>query len=544
MTNLMKINEPSSLSYNNKNDDNFPLFSLILIFFVSLLTSVAYITLINGLQNNQYFAVYTIGYFIMNFLVWVSFAFIFFYNSKTDIEWELIRRSIFIILLVSLMSAYVSTISERLFTLLFGFSNSNDGEIIAYYVYLVPTVEEFCKFFPIFFLFRNYIRIKDNAGHSVYKFIISKRQLLIYSIVIGAFFDLFKHFQTYSMISDSKFFVNFIFLRSISPIMAVTSLIFSLGANYILFNYRDAERDQKTNKNKWLYIGGFFIIVSIMIHSLWNYADVSFSPNSELIFEVVISLLFLIFCFILIKKPVICSKCKLEHAFGLCPSELSDNMLYNKILSHKQVYSNDYAIASNFILCPNCGLQTFDGQVCYSCGSWPKIQCSNCNQVVSVFANRCWSCGMPIPSLFDKMHSSSPSFYASLAVGVSRLIGTGILISVIISIINLDNSPMELGFEILLLIIFIVFSTTIFWYFLEKRRMTSIFISIIVTSSIFFVVVIQSIFFAVLSLISIFNFTKLLFGIAVLVSSLSLLFLSFVYFRGIIRGESLIISSD
>ncbi|MHA1304494.1 MAG: zinc ribbon domain-containing protein, partial [Candidatus Heimdallarchaeaceae archaeon] len=367
-----------------------PLFKMIPIFILMFILSFLYIYFYDTLVSTEYFQVITIIYLVCNFLIWILLPLTFFFFARTEVEWSILKHSATLVIVMGVLSTYLVLIVERLFLL---FSYSAEGLDFLYVLGIVPVVEEISKFFPIFILSKHYIRIKQDGQVISKRLVVSKRQIIFYGLFFGGFFSLFEHFFLYSSLFSNEGIEALIFHRTLFPLHLVTSVIFAFGMSSLLFQ----QRKIKSYKN--IMIAFATVFMAFGIHSLWNYLTINNLLSLMKIIGWISVGVYLLFSFSLLIKPNICPDCGIEHKKGECSLTSSIKVPLSEIQKRKALFSDEFDVSDEFTTCPRCGIQLFDGLVCYSCGSWPKLQCANCNQVVPAFARRCWACGSTLPTL-------------------------------------------------------------------------------------------------------------------------------------------------
>ncbi|UJG40256.1 MAG: zinc ribbon domain-containing protein [Candidatus Heimdallarchaeum aukensis] len=470
------------------------------------------------------------------FLLWSLTSSFFYFLNKTEHEVKIFVSTISLLIVMAILSTYLISIMERIFILIT--STKDKLMIIIYTAYIVPIIEEISKIFPILILFRHYIRYKNNEKLVTYRLIVSYRQFVFYSVLFGSCFGFFEHFFLFSSLFDYENIGDIAFLRIFYPLHPVTSGLLAIGIGYFLF----VNSNVKKLKNWLIALPPIFL--SLIFHILWNY-NAYF--NSLTILQYIgwaATGLFFIICISLLKKPKICGDCGIQHSEGECVKNPTFVLSLEKIVKKDTVVEKEYIVKEDYIMCPLCGVQAFDGEICHACNSWAKFQCSNCNQVVPPFARTCWSCGASLPTLQEKIRSTSPSLYMTLSVAITRIVSSTVLISLIIGLLNLKNKLSYLGFTILLLSILIALSTSLIWYRINNKKIDSIIVSIVVTSSVFFTIVSMNLLLILLSMIQLIIIHNLVFGFFGIIFSSIVLYGIYRYLRAIFKGDSLIVGGE
>ena len=215
--------------------------------------------------------------------------------------------------------------------------------------------------------------------------------------------------------------------------------------------------------------------------------------------------------------------------------------MYEKKIKKKKSVKRLIDESTRMMLCPECQYPLYNGQFCGNCWSFPKLQCENCNQVVPAFSRNCWACGSDIPTLHEKMGSSSPPLYMHFSVGFTRILGVGIIIIFAFVFSTIENSLHFLGNTIFLLSVIIALGVSIAWYRSSKNRVKSILASINITAIVAFSLLITTLYlsiFAVFLIISIYQIFFGLIGIS-LILLLDVLFIRFIIKAA--RGTNLIV---
>ncbi|MHA1864983.1 MAG: hypothetical protein ACTSWZ_00625 [Candidatus Heimdallarchaeaceae archaeon] len=532
---MITMNNPSlNSSYKQKNSSFIDVF---LIGF-SILCLSLFILFFNKiiLIFEEFAVIFNILFIFSIFLLWSLTSSLFYFLNKTEQEVKIFFSTLSLLIVMAILSTYLISIMERIFILIT--SLKKELMIIIYTSYIVPVIEEISKIFPILILFRHYIRYKNEGKLKTYRLIVSYRQFVFYSILFGSCFGFFEHFFLFSSLFDFENIGNIVFLRIFYPLHPVTSGLLAIGVGYFLFI------DSNIKKLKTWLATLLPTLLSLVFHIFWNYNSYF---NLLTILQYIgwaATGLYFVICVFLIKKPNICTDCGIQHPRGTCKKDSALNISLEKLIKKDLVVESDYIVKEEYIVCPLCGVQAFDGEICYACNSWAKFQCSNCNQVVPPFARTCWSCGASLPTLQDKIRSTFPSSYMTFSVAVTRIVSSTVLISLIVGLLNLKNKLSYLGFTILLLSILIALSTSLIWYGMNSKRIDSIIVSIVVTSSVFFTILSMNLLLILLSIVQLFIIHNLVFGLFGLIISSIVIYGIYKYFRATFRGDNLIVGGE
>lgn len=509
-------------------------------------------TLFNYYENSTYRNIIVILIMVFSFFFWVSSFYLVFSITATDIEKSLLRKIFSLLLIMGILTAYFAVLIENksftlisvFFTLLREFGLIpfvGDFVFDILYVFVIPVIEEIVKIFPIIILLGNYaqLTIKQKKIHT--RLTPSFRIIMLFGAFFGAWFDLFEQFLSFSANPAGQDVSGLILGRSIYPLHIVTTIIASFGLAWF-FKSRN-----KYNILIRCIIFSVFFLLAVCFHGLWNYYSVviASSSTSNLILSILRYTSYALFClfliWILLHIPSYCKNCYTDHSSKDCAEEMKSNSNLTETLLKKrniQLLHND---STHYILCPECRNYTYNGEFCLNCWSYPKIQCTNCNQILPAFTRICWSCGLNVPTLYDKMTSSSPPFYVSIAVGFTRIIGAGMLISFIFAFITVSNDVTSLGQTIFLMAVIFSIFTAIVWYAFEGNKVKSMISSMSIISVIAISIIITSLYVSIFAVLMIISIVQIFFGLVGLSCVLLISIASFHFLRKTIKGARLII---
>ncbi len=505
-------------------------------------------------ENSPYFPILIILIITVFFLFWVTCLYLLFSITSTQLETKLFKKLFSLLLVMGVLSAYFAVVIENksftLVSIISGFFSSIGSfpevyNIVYYifYVFIIPIVEEIAKIFPIIILLGNYVRLNLNAKRSIHtRLTPSFRIFILIGGFFGAWFDLFEQFLSYSSSSSPQTIIDFLILkRSIYPLHTVTTMLAAAGLG-LAFLYRN-----KLPKITRVAIGVLFLTLSISIHSLWNY-NTKFNTNMEtmsLIYSILGTLSYVLFgIFVLLALfyvPSFCSKCFTQHIGKECPDTSSHSHPSKENLEKKKNTEPLYDEKTNLMVCSQCRTPVYTGEFCLNCWSFPKIQCQNCNQVLPSFTRICWSCGTEVDALYEKMSSSSPPFFASIAVGFTRILAVGMFISFIFTFTTMEYTMSFLGYTLFLLSIIIAIFVTVFWYRYKRNRVKSIISSINLLSIVAISIIVTSLYMIVFSLLLIISILHIVYGIVGMLCTLTLVSASVYFLLKTSKGVRLIV---
>ena len=530
--------------------------TLFKLFFLGALGGVAYflLTLAKTYEDSIYFPVLAILTICLFFVIWFSTLFLFFSITSTKLERSLLRKMITLLLVMGVLSAYFAVIIENksfslvaiFSSLLQGFGVSEnifDYIFLVFYIFIVPVIEEIAKIFPIIILMGNYAKISINENKINTRLTPSNRVIVLFGAFFGGWFDLIEQFLLYSQTSASSSIVNtLLFNRSIYPLHSVTTMITAFGIGWI-FNSR-----KKISKKIKALIFSAFLILSSGMHGLWNYYSI-ISENPEINIQILSALGYIsygLFAFFLLwiflKIPKFCPICYTEHDSKECMDISKITGQEEKLLLKKRNQSHLYHESTNLMKCSVCQNPMYNGLFCLNCWSFPKLQCINCNQILPPFSRVCWSCGTEVPTLYEKMTSSSPPFYVNVAVGFTRILGAGMIISFIFAFLTIENTLEFLGNTIFLIAILLSLFITILWYPFRENKVRSMVSSITILSIIAFSLIITSLYMSVFAFLMIISIGQIIYGILGMCFLLLMIIGSGYYLSKVIKGAKLILT--
>jgi hypothetical protein len=296
-----------------------------------------------------------------------------------------------------------------------------------------------------------------------------------------------------------------------------------------------------------IFVGS--LLLASAFHGAWNFniritTDTILRANNQKILGYISYSIFALFLlWILFKTPKFCSKCNSEHLSDKCTNDrLKDRSLKTKLTVTKRIKKELYDNDSEMMLCPECQFPMYDGKKCLNCWSFPKLQCENCNQVIPPFSRNCWACGADVPTLYDKMASSSPPMYINFAVGFTRIIGVGLAIVFVFIFSRIQNTINFLGNAIFLLGVLISIWIAIFWFRSRNNRIKSMIVSVNVTSIVAVTIIMTSLYLSVFGVFLIISIFNLVFGIIGMCLLLLLVVGSVYFLTRVIRGTNLIVT--
>ncbi len=522
------------------------LLSLSLVFFIYALS--------NQLFVQRYFP-FIVTFFILNcFAFFLVFLFSSFYLVRTNLEWYIVRKTVINCVLIAVLTSYIALILERRFftslvqivTLsqlsLFPFLSSADFNSITtlFYIVVIPIIEEFAKIFPLFILINNFARFPLASKTVRVRLIPSHRLFVFYGAFFGLWFDLYEQFLILSNLYSSNVvsilaILDLLFERSIFPLHSSVCMITGFGLGYIFVN-----RNNFGKKKKSLIFFSFLLLSSI-IHGFWNYHAVNSSapPIIATIIKILSWIIFIGFClFILTSRPKICKNCFTEHNGTVCHRFKPKT---DRISEKKQIIADNYDLTDTYIFCPKCKSQTFNGQYCSLCWSFPKILCENCDQVLPPFSRVCWTCGQQTLTLFEKLKLSSYPLHIVFSIGLTRLLTASLVVSFVLIFKELENTIVFLGNTIFFLSIFIAFTFTTFWYMLESGKVNSAIISVCIASSAIFAIIGTSSYLLPFSILQILSGQYFVFGLFnFLIITFTLIF-AIAFLLRVLKGGYLVI---
>ncbi len=518
---------------------------------LSILAVLAYflVTFVTRYENSLFLPIIVILAITVFFILWVTCIYLLFGITSTQLETKLIKKLFSLLLVMGVLTPYFAVIIEKEFFILMtftsGFFASSDSFPVIYQilhfifsVFIIPIVEEIAKIFPIIILLGNYARVNLNAKRSIHtKLTPSFRIFIMLGGFFGAWFDLFEQFLLYS--SEPESALSFLLpLRSIYPLHTVTTMLAATGLG-LAFLYRN-----KISKFKRIIIGILFLILSISFHSLWNF-NTEFNANMETISLILGNLSYALFGFfilvIMFSVPSFCPKCFTQHIEKECPDISSHTFPLKEDLEKMKNTEPLYDEKTNLMVCSQCRTPVFNGEFCMNCWSFPKIQCRNCNQVLPQFARVCWSCGTEVDALYEKMSSSSPPFYASIAVGFTRILAVGIFISFVFTFTSIEVTVPFLGYALFLLSIIVAIFATVVSYRYKRNRVKSIISSINLLSIVAISIIVTSLYMIIFSVLLIITISLIGYGIIVLLCTLLLASASVYFLLKTSKGGRLIV---
>ncbi|MHA1516355.1 MAG: PrsW family glutamic-type intramembrane protease, partial [Candidatus Heimdallarchaeaceae archaeon] len=483
--------------------------------------------------------------------------------TSTNIEKSVIRKIFPLLLVTASLTAYFATVIENKATLLIFSFNSILTSIgvpgatyelanSVLYVSIIPLIEEFAKIFPLLILLGNYARIRVGKKNIVTNLIPTHRTFVLLGAFYGAWFDLFEQFLSFSILSNppTGYFTSalnnqeiidiLINTRTVFPLHSVTSMLLAFGVGFLFIS----RKNKKKLFSRIIFL--LFLLVSVGFHAYWNYNFQVFSEKFvisqlQLMGYVSYGIFGFFAIWILFNVPKICPSCYSEHRINDCEQYEGKTTIYEKKIKKKKSVRRLIDDSTRMMLCPECRYPLYNGQFCGNCWSFPKLQCENCNQVVPAFSRNCWACGSDIPTLHEKMGSSSPPLYMHFSVGFTRILGVGIIIIFAFVFSTIENSLHFLGNTIFLLSVIIALGVSIAWYRSSKNRVKSILASINITAIVAFSLLITTMYlsiFAVFLIISVYQIFFGLIGIS-LILLLDVLFIRFIIKAA--RGTNLIV---
>jgi hypothetical protein len=140
------------------------------------------------------------------------------------------------------------------------------------------------------------------------------------------------------------------------------------------------------------------------------------------------------------------------------------------------------------------------------------------------------------------MTSSSPPFYVSVAVGFTRIIGAGMLISFIFAFLSISNDINSLGQTLFLLAVIFSIFTAIVWYAFEGNKVKSMISSMSIISVIAISIIITSLYVSIFAVLMIISIVQIIFGLIGLSCVLLISIISFYFLKKTLKGARLIIT--
>jgi len=501
---------------------------------------------------SQYFPIISIIAIFTGFFIWVTSAFAMFSITGTKIEKTLVKKIFSLLLVLGVLTAYLAIVIENKFLSLvtvlvespafFGVATDltfTQLVNVIFYVYVVPVLEEFAKIFPILLLIGNFSKIRTNDHNVVTSLTPSHRTIVLFAGFFGAWFDLFEQLLSFSLNSDT---MGLITNRSIYPLHSVTTMITAFGVGWIYVN--------RKNMHKLVKFVVFIISLTLssIFHGYWNSNfwlvddEIVRLRNLDILGYVSYGLFAFFLLWILLKIPRICTKCFTEHSkseeCGLPKSSFRKiSFKLNRSKDIKAIHDESVEL----MRCPECQVILYNGEYCLNCWSFPKLQCENCNQVIPAFSRNCWACGAEVPTLINKMSSSSPPVYVNAAVGLTRILGFGLVIISIFIFVNASNTLDFLGEAIFILGVIISIGIAVFWHKQENNRVKSILVSLNVSAIIALIVTIMVVYMAVVALFFLTTITQIILGILALLVLILVALGCMIFIAKIIGGTNLII---
>ena len=514
-------------------------------FFISYLLRVYFI-------YSRYFPIVSIFVIFTGFSVWVTSAFIMFSVTGTAVEKSTVKKIFTLLIILGVLTAYLAIVIENKFLSLvnvlvetpmfFGVAtNLTLAELInvIFYVYLVPVLEEIAKIFPILILMGNFAKISVKDKNLVTSLTPSHRSFILFGAFFGAWFDLFEQLLSFSVTSDPVFLIS---NRTIYPLHCVTTMITAFGVGWIFVH--------RKNLNKVLKILLFIASLSLasVFHGLWNsnfwiVDDPAVRLNNIKILGYVSYGLFAFFMlWILFKVPKLCSKCYTEHATVDCTLPETNYRKLSFKFQRSKVIKEIYDESAELMRCPECQVVLYNGEFCLNCWSFPKLQCENCNQVIPAFSRNCWACGTEVTSLTEKMSSSSPPLYVNAAVGITRILGFGLIVIFIFVFVEASSTLDFLGQAIFILGVLISIGTAIYWYRMKENRVKSILISLNISAILALIVIVMVVCLILIASIYISSITQVFLSALALVFLLVAAVACILFLVKIIGGTKLIVT--
>ncbi|MHA1198875.1 MAG: hypothetical protein ACTSQF_05935 [Candidatus Heimdallarchaeaceae archaeon] len=498
-----------------------------------------------------YFPIVSIFVIFTGFGVWTTSFFVMFSITGTKVEKSLLKKIFPLLIVLGVLTAYLAIVMENKFLslvtvlvetpLFFGASvNLTFAQLIntIFYVYVVPVLEEIAKIFPVLILMGNFAKISVKDHKIITPLTPSHRTIVLFGAFFGAWFDLFGQLLSFSVTSDV---VSLISTRTVYPIHSVTTMITAFGLGWIFVS--------RKSLNKILKILVFLVSLtfSSVFHSLWNYnywtvEDPVVRLNNLTTLGYISYGLFAFFLlWILFKVPKLCSKCHSEHLKKDCGLPKSSVRKIGFKLNRSKTIKEIYDESIELMRCPECQVVLYNGESCMNCWSFPKLQCENCNQVIPAFSRNCWACGAEVPSLTDKMSSSSPPIFVNIAVGLTRILGLGLIVIFFFVFLEASNTLDFLGNTIFILGVLISFGIAIFWHKSSKNRVKSLIVSISITAILALIVIVMVIYLGIIASFFISSITQLVLSILALIILILLAVGCIIFLVRSIGGTNLII---
>jgi len=533
----------------------FSLSSLLKLIFLGILGGVAYflLSLARTYEDSIYFPVLVVLIITLFFVIWITTLFLFFSMTSTEIEKSLLKKMIILLLVMGVLSAYFAVIIENksfslvaiFSSLLQGFGVSQnifDYIFLVFYIFIIPVIEEIAKIFPIIILMGNYAKLAINENRINTRLTPSNRVIILFGAFFGGWFDLIEQFLSYSQSSASSSIVSSIlFNRSVYPLHSVTTMITAFGIGWI-FNSR-----KKMNKKLKALIFSIFLVLSSGLHGMWNYYSI-ISENQEVSLQILTILgymsygLFIFFLlWIFLKIPKYCAICFTEHDSKECSDISQKTEQLDKLILKKRNQGHLFHEATNLMKCSVCQNPMYNGYFCFNCWSFPKLQCINCNQILPPFSRVCWSCGTEVPTLYEKMTSSSPPFYVNVAVGFTRILGAGMIVSFIFAFVTIENSLEFLGNTIFLIAIILSLFIAILWYPFRENKVRSMLSSLVILSIVAISLIITSLYMSVFAFLMIISIGQIIYGILGLCFLLLMIIGAVYYLSKVVKGAKLVL---
>lgn len=385
---------------------------------------------------------------------------------------------------------------------------------------LVPFIEEFAKFFPVYIVGR--LTILNEYGKE-HRLVNNPLQLLYFGLITGAVFNILETYLYtwnvgYVFQTDDPliwFATAFqIVLRSLNPLHLLASMLSTLGLLYVLYNSPESSVGSRQN-----FVGWIGYLAAVILHGLWNGAAVLTDRLPGLIIYdvqiswinilLLISSLIVVFGIILVMmyySPSFCDNCGLWH----------DNQLHNnksnaylKISLLGQILKGEYR-------CTTCSKIHYQS-TCPQCNSTELYRCEGCYHAVPVYERTCWNCKRELKPIYDDILKVSTPYMNEFSRGVMLVIlGSYIPVTLYLIFIipEFYSNRVYSDFVLIQVLLFTIFSSVLLSIYLLASRKRNQALGVLLSRFVISIVLIQlSITFIAFGFLG--NFITILLGVVV-----------------------------
>jgi RsiW-degrading membrane proteinase PrsW (M82 family) len=335
---------------------------------------------------------------------------------------------------------------------------------------LVPLIEEFAKFFPVYLVAR--LMLINSKGEEQ-RYINNPRVILYFAIITGAIFNLLETYH-YTWSIGNIYMTNNpsvwngvvlqIIIRSINPLHIAGSI---LCASTLVLALNNSLKEISPTQSLSLWRGYIFAVI---LHGLWNAAAINSTTLPHVIIAGIpiswINILLIgvsvsIFAFtlyiIIFWSPRYCETCGLWHK-----EELHDETIFAFFKTSLKSY-----IGLRQYKCTNCSARSLESN-CNVCNSTKLIRCGNCYNAIPVYENKCWSCKSPIEPIYNDILNVSTKGHNLLIQGLLLILVSIYLPITFYQFYNISRGELSLISDNYLTsgIIFLIFSIALLIIFL------------------------------------------------------------------------------